>query len=318
MLAIAGLASAAHAETRPRYGGTVEASLLGAPASLDPVAAQSHAELTVADLVFDTLYRVGPSGVIVPHLAAAVPELDASRTRLTIPLRKGVRFHDGTPLTAADVAASLARVRAGAARWTLAPVATITAAPSGEAIELVLRAPIGEPAALLALPQTAITKSGKPPTAERAIGSGPFQLEGFDRAQRRLRLRAFDDHFAGRPYLEQLVLGWYASPDGEARRFETGGSQLSARGVGAFAGSQPKFRADHVEGPAALLVFAGFGRAHPEVTGDRGFRRALDLAIARDALKTVTSGERVAPAHAPVPVEAGGSAPAAAARTGDL
>jgi len=308
----------AHAETRPRYGGTVEASLLGAPVTLDPSAAETHAELTVVDLVFDTLYRVGPAGQPQPHLAAGPPVLDATRTRLTIPLREGVRFHDGTLLVVADVVASLERVRGTAARWTLAPIATITAGTA--ALELTLRAPATavDITALLALPATAITKEGKPPTLARAIGSGAFAIEAFDRPRKRLRLKAHDAHFAGRPYLDHLVLSWYDAPDGEAKRFETGAAQLSARGVGAFARSQPKFRADDVEGPASLLVFVGFGRTHADVTAERGFRKALDLAIARDALKAVTSGERVVPAREPVPTEAGGPSLTAAARTGDL
>ena len=301
----------AHAETRPRYGGTVEAALLGAPGSFDPIAAQTHADATVVELVFDTLYRVGPAGTAQPHLASALPVVD--KTKVTIALRKGVRFHDGSPLTAGDVVASLDRVRATSARWTLAAVTSLSA-PNPETVELVLRAPVPELATLLALPVTAVTKAGRAPVEGKVVGSGPFAVEALDRVRRRLRLKAFDDHFAGRPYLDTLVLAWYESSDGEARRFELGSAQLSARGTGAFAGAQPKFRADDVEGPAALLLFVGFGKAHADVTGDRGFRRALDLALARDALKTVSSGERVVPVRAPIPVEAGGQA----AQTADL
>ncbi len=303
----------AHAETRPHYGGTVEASLLGAPVSFDPAAVHTHAEITVSELVFDTLYRVGPAGV-VPHLAVDLPEPD--KTRIRIAIRQGVVFHDGTPLTASDVVASLDRVRATSARWALAPIVSLSA-PNADTVEIVLRAPMPELAMLLALPLTGVTKGGKAP-GEKIIGSGPFAIDVLDRAHKRLRLKAFDDHFAGRPYLDALVLGWYDSPDGEARRFETGGSQLSARGTGAFSGAQPKFRAEDIEGPAALLVYIGFGKAHADVLGDRGFRHALDLALARDALKTVTSGERVVPAQEPVPAEAGGGTLTLAARNGDL
>jgi peptide/nickel transport system substrate-binding protein len=308
-LAVLLVLGTAHAETRPRYGGTVEATLLGAPVSFDPTTVQTHADLTVSDLVFDTLYKNGQ-----PHLAVALPEVD--KTKVTITLRKGVVFHDGSKLTSADVVASLERVRATSARWVLAPVASVSA-KDAETIELVVRAPV-ELTTLLALPQTAITKGGKAPTAEKIIGSGPFLVEGFDRAKKRLRLKAFDDHFAGRPYLDALVLGWYDTADGEARRFEAGVTQISARGTGAFSGAQPKFRAEDVEGPAALLVYVGFGKAHAEVTGDRAFRRAVDHALAREALKTVSSGERVVPTREPVPVEAGGAAPSPAARNGDL
>jgi len=314
LLLLLAVALDARGEGRPRYGGNVEATLLGAPASLDPIAARSHAEATVVGLVFDTLYRVGANGVALPHVAAAQPVLDEKHTTVHIAIRRGIRMHDGSELTAQDVAASLERARQQA-RWLLAPVLSVKS--DGDAVELSLRAPVAELTALLALPQLAITKGGKPP-GEHPIGSGPYSLDNVDRVRKRLALRAFDDHFAGRPYVDQLTLAWYDTPDGEARRFETGKSQISARGAAAFAGGQPTFRTDDVEGPPALLVFVGFGRAHADVTGDRAFRRALDLALSRGGLTTISSGERVVPTRSPVPVEAGGAALGPAGKAGDL
>ena len=301
-------------EGRPRYGGTVEATLLGAPASLDPIAARTHAEATVAGLVFDTLYKLGPSGLVQPHVAAGAPVFDEKQTTVHIAIRRGIRMHDGTELTAQDVAASLERARTSA-RWVMAPVIAVKA--DGDAVELSLRAPVAELTTLLALPQVAIVKHGKP-NGERPIGSGPYSVDALDRAKRRLVLRAFDDHFAGRPYVDLLTLTWYDTPDGEARRFETGKSHISARGAAAFAGGQPAFRTDDVEGPPALLVYVGFGRAHADVTNDKAFRRALDLALSRGGLTTISSGERVVPTRSPVPLEAGGSALTTAGKAGDL
>lgn len=304
----------AHGEGRPGYGGSVEATLLGAPSSLDPLAARSHAEDTVAGLVFDTLYRVAGSGAIVPHVAAGAPVLDEKQTTVHIAIRRGIRMHDGSELTAQDVAASLERARTQA-RWLTAPILSVRS--DGDAVELSLRAPTPELLTLLAQPQLAITKAGRAP-GERPVGSGPYRVEQLDHARHRLVLRAFDEHFAGRPYVDQLALVWYDTSDGEARRFQTGRSQVSARGAAAFSGGQPAFRSDDVEGPPALLVFVGFSRAHADVTGDRAFRRALDLALSRGGLVTISSGERVVPTRSPVPVEAGGAALDAAGRGGDL
>jgi ABC-type transport system substrate-binding protein len=300
----------AFGEARPKYGGTVDAALLGAPATLDPVLAQTHAELEVVDLVFDTLYRVGPDGTARPHLALAEPIFDAAHTTARIPLRPNVAFQDGAPLAPADVAASLERARK-ATPWVLAPVASVRATEG--AIEIVLRAPVADLPALLALPQTAITRAGRAP-GDRAVGTGPFSVGALDRAHARLVLRAFDNHFAGRPYLDQVVLHWFDTPDGEARQFEIGAAQLSARGVAAFAGGTPKYPAAAVEGPPALLVFVGFGRAHAQLLADRGFRKALDLALARTAVVTIGTGERVAPAVLPLPDDV----PPATALAGDL
>lgn len=321
LVAIALLAPVlARGESRPKYGSTLEGSLLGEPIALDPQAAQTHAEVAVIDLVFDTLYRIDAAGAAQPHLAAALPQLDGAQTSATIAIRKHVRFHDGALLTPGDVAASLERLRAGSGKWLLAAVTAVRAGP--DAIELTLRAPLDpqrgvDLARLLALPQTAVTRGGKAPAETAGAGSGPFQIDAIDRTQRALRLRAFEDHFAGRPYLERLELRWYNTTDGEARRFESGASQISARGVGPFTTSVPKYRADAVEGPAALLVYVGFGTARP-LAKSVEFRRALDLALARDPLRLVTSGERIAPAREPVPVEAGGAALTPAARRGDL
>ncbi|HET9621778.1 MAG TPA: ABC transporter substrate-binding protein [Kofleriaceae bacterium] len=313
LAALAGLCRAAGAETRPRYGGTVEASLLGAPAGFDPVTAQAHADLTVVGLVFDTLYTAGADGAVQPHLALAAPVFDAARTAAHIAIRRGVTFHDGAPLAASDVADSLERVRARAG-WLLAPVVSVRATSDG--IDVILRAP-ADLAALLALPQTAITRRGIAPGPTRVIGTGPFAVESFDPAGKRLALRAFDNHFAGRPYLDRLVLSWFDTPDGEARRFETGAAQLSARGEAAFAGARPKYQASEVESPAALLLFVGFGKLHPQITGAPGFRAALDLALDRGALSTITTGERTLPTRSPLPVEAGGNPFDPAGRAGD-
>jgi ABC-type transport system substrate-binding protein len=314
-LAVACIATLAHAETRPHYGGSVEATLLGAPVSLDPVAVASHAELTVTQLVFDNLYRLDSRGQPQPHLAEGGPVLDAAQTLATITVRKTVALHDGTTLSPQDVAASLERARTGAARLHLYPIAAVRAV--GDTVELTLRAPTPSLATLLALPQAAVTKHGRPP-GERPVGSGPFAFEALDRARRKLTLRAFELHFAGRPYLDRLALHWFDTPDGEVRQFETGNVHLSARGVAAFAGAQPKFRAAEIVAPPAILMYVGFGRAHASVLADRAFRRALDHALVRDSLLPITSGEQIELTREPVPLQAGGVALSPAGRAGDL
>lgn len=302
----------AHAETRPEYTGKAEASLLGAPATFDPAAAQTHAELTIAELVFDTLYRVELTGAIEPHVAAGPPELDPTRLVARIAIRKGITFHDGSALHPQDVAASLDRARRGPGRWALSPIAKVSA--NGDSIEITLKTPI-DVAMMLALAPSSVTRNGKAPGG-RAIGSGPFEIESV--AKNRLVVKAFEDHFAGRPYLDRLVLHWYDNPDAEAKRFELDETQLSARGATQFFGGQPKYRAGAVDGPKALLVFIGFGKKHRDVTGDVGFRKALELALDRGAATSVNKGEAVIPAGEPVPVEAGGTAPTQLVRNGNV
>jgi ABC-type transport system substrate-binding protein len=313
VVAAVGLAAAAHAETRPGYGGAVVGTLLGEPASLDPIAARSHAEVTVAGLVFDGLYRAAADGAIVPHLAAALPVVTGNRARIA--LRPGITFHDGSALDAGDVAASLRRLAKSDAGWVLAPVASIEVV--GDAVELVLRAPTPDLAALLALPAASITPGGEAP-GKLAIGSGPFRVASLDRRRQRLALAAWNQHVAGRPYLDELELRWFGGADAEARLFETGGAQLSQRGATVFAGHEPKFVAGEVESPATVLVYVGFGTRRGAVTGNRDLRQALSLVVARGGFAAIGTGERVEPALEPVPAELGGAAVDSAGRAGNL
>src|SRR5437870_1325930 len=81
----------------------------GVPAVLDPGAALEGATPLIARQVFDTLvaWREGSTD-IEPALAT---HWNASRDGLvwSFTLREGVKFHDGSPLTALDVAVSFER-----------------------------------------------------------------------------------------------------------------------------------------------------------------------------------------------------------------
>jgi len=306
LLVVGSLSLTVYAETRPRYGRAVVGSLLSEPTTIDPISVSNHAEVSLAALVFDGLYRIDDEGKVVPHLAAAMPTSGGLVVR--IPLRDGVAMHDGTKMRARDVVASLERLAKSDAGWLLASVSSISA----ENGELVLRMSRADRslATHLAAPAAAITKRGKTPRIDRAngaIGSGAFTIR-VDRKRRRVVLRAFDDHFAGRPYVNKVELRWYGRKDEEVRAYEAGRTHLSFRGEVAFAGHQPKYATDTVEGAATLLVYVGFGKAHPKVTNHHEFRRALSLAVGRSGFRNVGSGERVVPAIQPAAVDIGGPA----------
>lgn len=313
-VAAAAGASSARAETRPRYGGSVTGAVLGAPGTFDPLAARSHAEVSLAGLLFDGLYRLDENGAPAPQLARTLPARDPARGVVVIPLRAAT-FHDGTPVTSAAVAASLERVRGSALGFLLAGATSVTAVDG--AVELAGPIELSLLARRLAMPQAGIAPE-RAVRGDGVVGSGPFQLAVVRRKERLARLVAFAGYHAGRPYLDEVVLQWYDTPDGEARKFELGGSQISLRGATAFGGAEPKYRAGAVEGPPAVLVFVGFGAAHAELTGRREVRTALDLALARGGFGGLGSGEQVIPTRSPVPPGAGGPALPAAARGGDV
>jgi peptide/nickel transport system substrate-binding protein len=69
-------------------------------------------------LVYDTLLWRDADGVPQPWLARSVKRSNGGR-RLTVRLRRGVRWHDGRPLTANDVAFTLRFVATSSgSRWS--------------------------------------------------------------------------------------------------------------------------------------------------------------------------------------------------------
>lgn len=101
--------TAALADT-PKQGGTLIIGLGGGASTdtLDPGLAASSVPLAINYQWGDTLITVSPEGALVPRLAESFSS-NADATEWTFVIRSGVTFHDGSPLTAEDVAATYRR-----------------------------------------------------------------------------------------------------------------------------------------------------------------------------------------------------------------
>ena len=84
------------------------------PISLDP-ANTALAGLNPVRLIFDTLVVLGPDLAARPALAESW-SMSQDGTAYTFRLRRGVRFHDGTPLDAAAVKVTLDRATSSQAK----------------------------------------------------------------------------------------------------------------------------------------------------------------------------------------------------------
>ena len=98
---------------QPRFGGVLKVAMIGEPPSLDPHSTTAVITLESMRHVFETLYTFDKEWSPIPHLAEGHTVTDGGR-QYTITLRKGVRFHNGKEMTAADVVPSLNRWGRGA------------------------------------------------------------------------------------------------------------------------------------------------------------------------------------------------------------
>jgi peptide/nickel transport system substrate-binding protein len=101
-LALGMPATSGPATPAPQPGGTLVIGRGVDSVTLSPYASASPDAEVIAH-VAETLYRLTPEGRIEPLLAERMPQLSADGRAMTIPLRRGIRFHDGTPFDAAAV-----------------------------------------------------------------------------------------------------------------------------------------------------------------------------------------------------------------------
>ncbi len=187
--------------------------VVGVPAALDPAAAVDGTVPLIARHVFDTLvtYREGSTDV-EPGLAT---RWIVSRDGLTwsFTLRDNARFHDGTPVTATEVALSFGRhLRPDAETPGLAWGALLRGTPGvvkdvkaadARTVQIVLTQPYAPLLTVLAHPALGVTRRVTVDGASRLLGSGPYRV--VDASTGRMALETAAGHWAGPSRAERLV-----------------------------------------------------------------------------------------------------------------
>ncbi|MET7863669.1 ABC transporter substrate-binding protein [Micromonospora taraxaci] len=92
-----------------KQGGKLVIALSAEPDALDPTLSRSLYSRYVFQAMCQKLYDVDEKAQVVPQLATALPTTSGDGRTVTIPLRQGVRFADGTPFDSAAVKATVQR-----------------------------------------------------------------------------------------------------------------------------------------------------------------------------------------------------------------
>jgi peptide/nickel transport system substrate-binding protein len=184
------LALTASAETRPQYGGTLRVAVREEIMSLDPSDRGVTESITVRNLlglVFETLVTLDDRGQLHPALATgwqAVPD----NQRWQFRIRQGVKFHDGSELTAELVASDL---RLANPAWKV----------FAEGDSVIVECDHGDanlPAEMALVRNRIIRKNGTV-----LSGTGPFRVDEWQPGKR-LTLRAEENCWRGRAFLDQI------------------------------------------------------------------------------------------------------------------
>jgi len=275
----------------PKPGGQANVAFSARLETLNPPLINTSLGARIAQHMFETLTTVDDDGRVRPLLAerwAASPD----GLTWTFTLRRGVRFHDGTPFNAQAVVANFNHVLDPNLKYGRAgeyPVLKRTEAVDEHTVRFHLSQPWGPFPAYLTRPfagaqvSPAAIAKGPEFLARNPVGTGPFKLEKFVPGQELLVARN-DAYWGKKPYLDRLR--FVMIPEAGARE-----AALQAGDVHLAVPLPPQFERTVSGNPAlqwradrgSRLVYVGINMFRPEFQDFR-IRQAMDLAIDRDAI----------------------------------
>jgi ABC-type transport system substrate-binding protein len=269
------------AATRPHYGGTLRVMLQSAPDTLSLPANATPTDYwdmaRTLSLVGDTLVKLDAQGR--PQAALAVAwQSDSTARHWQLTLRRGAKFHDGSAASPAAMAQILGALHPG---WNVRPSADAVS------IDIDSEAPIPSLLAELALPRDLLLKrnaNGAP------IGTGPFLVADWQPGKL-LKLVAYEDSWAGRPFVDAVEIEFGKSLRDQAIALELDKADLIESAPQAVGGSE-RYGAAPSSSSSSLsmslpvellvLVFSANSKAQ-----DPRLREALALAIDRKPIQSV-------------------------------
>jgi peptide/nickel transport system substrate-binding protein len=202
----------------PKRGGTLVVGMSQDLPGLDPHPSTSTITYQVLSLVYQGLVDFDRDLKIKPVLAESW-KVSPDGKQWTFALRKGVKFHNGRPLTASDVKFSLDRIldpkTAARGKGALSIIESVQVVDPQTVRVHLTRASGAFLSRIAGTYQAILPPEAVQGPAFKPIGTGPFQLTEW-KTNERVELKRFDGYWeAGLPYLDALTLK--PVPDGTVR-----------------------------------------------------------------------------------------------------
>ena len=261
-------------------------------AGFHPFTGSNRTNLSLGGLIYEGLFEL--DGSFEPqNLLCSSYTVSEDGLTWTFALRGGVTFSDGSPLTAAEAAASLNAAR-NSALYSARLAGIRSVAASDGAVTLVLNTPNGGLPALLDIP---IVKDGG---GSLPLGTGPYVLSG---AGESLSLTARSGWWQGRSLpVDVIPLRAIQAVGDLIHAFDTReitlvATDLTGTNTLGFSGSY-----ETTDYPTSVMLYVGFN-CTSGLCRDQSVRQALQRSMDRSAVSTALLSRHARPADLPVAPE---------------
>lgn len=281
----------------PVRGGVVREGVIGAPRFINPLLALSDTDRDLSTLLYAGLTRPGPDGSLLPDVAERY-SISEDGTEYHFILRDDARFHDGTPLTADDVVFTVETAQDSTiksprrADWDGVRVEKI----NDREVRFILNrpyAPFLENTAIGILPRHIWLNVSPQEFAFsnfniQPIGSGPFELKKITYSSSGIptmyELRSFRNYSLGQPFINKLIVHFYANEDDLLRAY-VDGDILSLSAVSSVTLNE-QLREDselmQVAFPRIFAIFFNQNKNH--LFADKSVRMALEALLDKERI----------------------------------
>lgn len=274
-------------------GGTFVIGVEKDEPSLDPLFAQAGvASDTVQNAVYETLVVYDfAMKQIVPHLAESYEQIDD--VTYVFKIRRGVKFHDGTPLDANAVKKSFDRILTiQSPRQSQLEMVERVEVVDNYTVKFILKYPTPNFLPNLTwgtgvVSPTAVEKYGKDYGTAAAVGTGPFKFVEWVKGDHIL-LERNPDYWGTKPYLDKVLIRIIPEASVRALELERGGihaAQLSPSDATRLKESK---NIKVLVGPAPRVIMLSINmNASTQGTPallDKRVRQAISYAVDRQAL----------------------------------
>jgi ABC-type transport system substrate-binding protein len=282
------------------------------PDSLDPANAESNPSEAVNRMIFENLVKFDPKLNLVPGLAEKWEQAKDGMS-WTFFLRKGVKFHDGTPFNAEAAKYFFDRMigpekpsRAG----LYAPLIDSTTVVDEYTVKVNMKAPfafllnnIAHSASGIVSP-TAHKAMGKD-IARKPVGTGPFKFVEWVHGDH-LTLVPNDSYWGGKPKLEKIIVKTVKEESARVMMLQSGDAQLAVRLPSEDIPRLEKDAKIQLDSTETLRVlYIGFNCAKKPFNDER-VRQAFNLAMDRESIvKNIYQGRALVASNIVAPLTTG-------------
>ena len=271
-----------------KSGGTLQWGGAVPVQGLDPHLDSSAASKRVLENVYEELVQLQPDYSLKPHLAKTLKKKGKDKTRLSMTLHEGVKFHNGKEMTSEDVLATYKRVANGDYLGSgFFEFVEEMRAPDEYSFEIELTEPFAPFVAKMATAELAIMPKqlANKKKASNPVGTGPYQFESRE-IETSFTMTKFGDYWDGGdgkgPYLDTIVKSEISDPSVRLQSFQAGEydfiNGVAPKDVSTVKGmSDTRFEKQFPKS----LVYLGMN-CNQKPFDDKDARIALDFAIDKE------------------------------------